>query len=139
MRLLFIVLGFIGAVLALILAVTPLSQIAYLPAIVALIFAFIAFYISKRKQSPKKSVQLIFLLTIISLVLTTYKSVFNSTEVGNLEEFELKEEASIEDSKEILEGLDLEGIDDLEIEFDDTDLENIEIEESPNLEGLEDL
>lgn len=139
MRRLFIVLGFIAAVLALILAVTPLSQIAYLPAIAALIFGFIAFYISKMKQAPKKSIQLIFLLTIISLVLTTYKSVFNTTEVGNLKEFELKEDASIEDSKEILEGLDLEGIDDIEIELDDTNLENIEIEESPDLDGLEEL
>lgn len=135
MRSLFIVLGFIAAVLALVLAVTPLSKLAYLPAVAALIFGFIAFYISKRKQSPKKSVQLIFLLTIISLVLTTYKAVFNTTEVGNLEEFELKEEASIEDSKEILEGLDLDEID---IEMDDTDFDLIEIDDLPDLEGMED-
>ena len=138
MRRLFIILGFIGSVLALILAVTPLSQIAYLPALAALVFGFIGFYISKKKQFPKKSVYLIFLLTIISLVLITYKSVFNTNEVGNLEEFELKEEASIKDSKEILEGLDLEGIDNIDIEIDHTDLENIEIEELPDLENLRD-
>lgn len=125
MRSLFIVLGFIAAVLALVLAVTPLSQLAYLPAITALIFGFIAFYISKRKQSSKKTIHLIFLLTVISLFLTTYKAVFNSSEVGDLEELELKEEASREDSKEILEGLDLDEID-------------MEVDELRNLEDLED-
>ena len=125
MRSLFIVLGFIAAVLALVLAVTPLSKIAYLPALAALIFGFIAFYISKRKQFPIKSIQLIFLLTLISIVLTTYKAIFHTTEVGNLDELELKEETSREDSKKILEGLDLEELD-------------IEIDEQPVSEGLED-
>lgn len=133
MRSIFIILGFITAVMALVLAVTPLSQIAYLPAIAALIFGLIAFYISKRKHTPKKSVHLIFLLTIISLVLTTYKNVFHTAEVGDLEGLQLKEETSIEDSKEILEGLNLD-----EIQIDDTDLNSIEIDELSDLEGLED-
>ncbi|MBO3098590.1 FUSC family protein [Gelidibacter pelagius] len=134
MRSLFIVLGFIAAVLALILAVTPLSQIAYLPAVAALIFGFIAFYISKRKQLPKKTVQLIFILTVISLVLTTYKSIFNTAEVGDLEELELKKEASIEDSKEILEGLDMEELD---MDMDTSKYEILETEEFPDLEDFE--
>lgn len=124
MRRLFIILGFIAAILALILVVTPFSQIAYLPALAALIFGFVAFYISKRKQLPRKSVQLIIILTIIALILTTYKSIFNTTEVGDLEDMELKKDASMEDSKEILEGLDIEELD-------------IETENLPDLEGLE--
>jgi hypothetical protein len=127
MRRLFIVLGFISAVLALIIAVTPLSQIAYVPAVAALIFALIAFYMAKQKQYPKKSIQLIFLLTFIALVLTTYKSVFNVAEIGNLDELELKEEASIEDSKELLEELDLE-IDESELEIETEDLEGLQEE-----------
>lgn len=134
MRSLFIVLGFIAAVLALILAVTPLSQIAYLPAVAALIFGFIAFYISKRKKMPKKTVQLIFILTAISLLLTTYKSIFNTAEVGDLEELELKKEASIEDSKEILEGLDMEELD---MDMDTSEYEILETEEFPDLEDFE--
>lgn len=134
MRSLFIVLGFIAAVLALILAVTPLSQIAYLPAVAALIFGFIAFYISKRKKMPKKTVQLIFILTAISLLLTTYKSIFNTAEVGDLEELELKKEASIEDSKEILEGLDM---DELDMDMDTSEYEILETEEFPDLEDFE--
>lgn len=134
MRQLFIVLGIIAAVLALILAVTPLSQIAYLPAIVALIFGGVAFYISKRQQSPKKTIQLIFILTVIALFLTTYKFIFNQAEVGDLDEFELKKEASIEDSKEILEGLE---IDEMDFDIDTSELELLEPEDFPDLEDLQ--
>lgn len=134
MRQLFIVLGIIAAVLALILAVTPLSQIAYLPAIVALIFGGVAFYISKRQQSPKKTIQLIFILTVMALLLTTYKSIFNQAEVGDLDEFELKKEASIEDSKEILEGLE---IDEMDFDIDTSELELLEPEDFPDLEDLQ--
>lgn len=129
MKSLFIVLGFIAAVSALILAVTSLSPIAYIPAIAALILGFIAYYISKRKQSPKKTVLLIFLLTFISLVLTTYKAIFTTVEVGSLEELELKEEAPKEDSKELLEALDLNENDDIDVDM---------IDKRPQIEGLED-
>lgn len=121
MRRLFIVLGFVAAVLALVIAVTPLSQLAFIPGVAALVFALIAFYISRRKQYPKKSIQLIFLLSLISLVLTTYKAVFTTAQVGNLEELELKEEASMEDSKELLENLD--------IKIEESDPELIETED----------
>lgn len=133
MRRLFIVLGIIAAVLALILAVTPLSQLGFIPAAVALIFGLVAYYISKRNESPKKMVQLIFLMTVVALTLTTYKMIFTTVEVGDTEELQLKEEASIEDSKEILEDLDL---DDLELEMDDSEFE-IEADDIINLEGLE--
>ena len=134
MRTLFIVLGLIAAGLAVIMAVTPLSQIAYLPAVAALVFGFVAFYLSKRQQSPKKTVQLIFLLTMISLVLSTYKLIFNTAEVGNLEELELKQEASVEDSKEILEELD---IDDLDMDTETSELDLIENQDFRDIEDLE--
>lgn len=135
MRQLFIILGFIAAVLALILAVTPLSQIAYIPGFLALIFGLVAYYISKRNGSPKKTVQLIFLLTVISLGLSTYKFIFNAPEVGDLEELQIKEEASIEDSKEILEELDLE---DMDLKIDDSDVDEIKTKDLIHLEDLED-
>ncbi len=116
MRRLFIILGFIASILAVILSVTPLSKISYIPAIAALIFGGIAFYLSREKQYPKKSIQLIFMLTIISLIITTYKAVFNVVEVGNVEGLELKEKESEEKAIKELEGLDLE-------EFE-SDLEN---------------
>ena len=132
MRSLFIILGFIATVLALVLAVTPLSQMAYLPAIAALIFGGIAFYISNQKRSPDKSVHLIFLLTTISLVLTTYKVIFNTNDNDSLQELQLKEETSTEDSKQILDESDLG-----ENDIDYRDM--IETPELPELEGLEGL
>lgn len=111
MRRLFIILGFIASIAAVILSVTPLSKIAYLPAVAALVFGLIAFYVSRQKQYPKKSIQLIFMLTIISLTITTYKAVFTVVEVGNVEGLQLKEQESEEKAIEELEGLDLEDID----------------------------
>lgn len=111
MRRLFIILGFITAILAVILSVTPLSKIAYIPAVVALIFGLIAFYFSRQKQYPKKSIQLIFLLTVISLTITTYKAVFTVVEVGNVEDLQLKEKESEQNAIEELKGLDLDDVD----------------------------
>lgn len=111
MRRLFIFLGFVASILAVILSVTPLSKIAYIPVVFALIFGLIAFYLSRQKQYPKKSIQLIFLLTIIALTITTYKAVFNIVEVGDVESLELKEKESEEKAIEELENLDMEKID----------------------------
>lgn len=111
MKKIVIILGFISAVLAVILAVTPLSQIAFIPSIIALIFGAIAMYLSKQKQGSKKTIQLMFLLTIIALVVTTYKSVFNSVEVGNTEALEIKETESQEQAIEELEDLDIDELD----------------------------
>lgn len=144
MRRLFIILGFIAAILTVILAVTPLSKLAFLPAVAALIFGLIAFYISRKQNNPKKSIQIIFLLTIISLGITTYKAVFETTEVANVEELEIKESESIEDSKDILETLDLEdvdleGLEDIELESEDLQIEGSlgEPNEEIDLGGLE--
>lgn len=115
MRRLFIILGFIASIMAVILSVTPLSKIAYIPAVAALVFGLVAFYYSRQKQYPKKSIQLIFLLTIISLTITTYKAVFTVAEVGNVEGLELKEKESEEKAIEELEGLDIDNRD-LEME-----------------------
>src|SRR5690606_19941794 len=144
MRCLFIILGFIAAILTVILAVTPLSKLAFLPAVAALLFGLIAFYISKKENNPKKSIQIIFLLTIISLGITTYKSIFETTEVSDIEALEIKETESIEDSKDILETLeideiDMEGLEEIELEIEDIQPETRpgEIIEEVDLEGLE--
>ncbi len=120
MRRLFIILGFIASILAVILSVTPLSKIAYIPAVAALIFGLIAFYLSKQKQYPKKSIQLIFLMTIISLTITTYKAIFDVVEVGNVEGLELKEKESEEKALEDLEDLKLD-----DVELDTEDIETL--------------
>lgn len=129
MKKLFIILGILASVLAVILSVLPLSNLAFLPAIAAFIFALIAFYISNKENSSKKTIQLIFLLTIIALSISTYKSLFHTVEVGNTEELQEREKQSEENAIEELEGLDLEEIDIDEIDIDEIDIEEIDLED----------
>ena len=123
MKKLFIILGILASVLALVLSILPLSNLAFFPAIAAFIFALAAFYFSNKENSSKKTVQLIFLLTIIALSISTYKSLFNTVEVGNTEELIEREKQSEENAIEELEGLDFEDIDIEEIDLEDIDVE----------------
>ncbi|MEY8870229.1 FUSC family protein [Meridianimaribacter flavus] len=124
MRKFLVILGFIAAILAVVLAVTPLSNIALIPAIVAFILGLAIFYLSKKQNQSKKVVQYIFILTIVSIGITTYKSVFNEVEVGDTEELQERADESVEDSKEILEDLDIEEIDDIDMD----ELDGLEID-----------
>lgn len=99
MRQLNIILGFIAAVSALIFSVSPLYKIAYLPGVAAIVFGLVAFYFSKQQQRPRKTVQLILLLTLISLLLTTYKAIFTFSEPNDIEALEIKERDAIKDPK----------------------------------------
>lgn len=111
MKALFRILGLISAILAVVLSVLPLSNLAYIPAIAALVFGLIAFLMARQKQEPRKSIQLIFILTIIALSLATYKSIFSESEVGNTEELQETEQKSQEEAIEELEELDIDDID----------------------------
>ncbi|WP_197276115.1 FUSC family protein [Mangrovimonas sp. TPBH4] len=133
MRKVLIVLGFITSLLAVILALTPLSNLAFIPAILAFLLGLSIFVVSKKQNKSKKVLQYIFLLTIITLGLSIYKSVFHTIEVGNTEELQERAKESEENSKEILEELDIDE-EDLEIEDIDLDTEDIEIDEVEDLE-----
>lgn len=106
MRRALIILGFIAAVLAVVLAVTPLSQISFIPSVIALALASFGFFMDKQKS--KKPVQLIFILTVLSLSLATYKSIYTTAEVGNTEELQQKELQLENESMDELEDLDIE-------------------------------
>ncbi len=110
MKQVFIILGLIAAILTTILAVLPLSNLAIFPAIAALIFGLIAFYLSKKAGYVKKIIQFTFLLTIVSLSITIYKAIFTKVEVENTEELINKEVESKQEAMEELEDLDLEDI-----------------------------
>ena len=100
---LFISLGFTAAILAVILAVTPLSNLAVAPIIIAFISGLIILFLSKKQNTKTKTIQYIFLLAIISLSLTIYKGVFSTAELENNEQLEQRDEENLKDSKEILE------------------------------------
>ncbi|MBC3759595.1 FUSC family protein [Hyunsoonleella sp. SJ7] len=110
MRQLFTILALITSILAIILSVLPVSNLAIFPAVAALVFGLLAFYFSKKTGKVKKIIQFTFFLTIIALALTTYKSIFTKTEIGNTEALVEKEEASKEEAIEELEELELDDI-----------------------------
>ncbi|WP_339895384.1 FUSC family protein [uncultured Algibacter sp.] len=121
MKKLFTILALIASIFAIIFSVLPVSNLAVIPAVAALIFAVIAFYLSKKEGSVKKIIQFIFLLTIIALAITTYKSIFTKTEVANTDTIEATENKLEEESIEELENLD--------IEIDESELEDIPFDE----------
>ncbi|NRB61152.1 MAG: FUSC family protein [Winogradskyella sp.] len=108
MKKVFVIFGFLAAILATVLAVTPLSNIAIIPIIVAFVSGLMILYISKKEESKPKTIQYIFLLVIISLSLTIYKGLSSSTEIGDTEQLEQRDEENLEDSIDILDDIDIE-------------------------------
>ena len=107
MRNLFTILGIIFAILAVVLSALPFFNMAFILGIVALIFGFIAFYLSKQQNQSNKLVKLTFLLTIIALVISTYKAVFYEAVIGNTEELEVREEQVKENALDELDNIEI--------------------------------
>ncbi|WP_338733668.1 FUSC family protein [Mangrovimonas cancribranchiae] len=143
MRKISIILGLTLAILAVILSVLPLSNLAYIPAIIALILGSFSIYLSNKEGKSKKTIQIVFLLSIIALSLAIYKSIFTTIEIGNTEELEKREQQSEQEAIEELEDLDIdeEDLQDINNELeslDDEDLNTIENElEEIDTEDLE--
>ena len=118
MKRLFTILALTASILSIILAVLPVSNLAIIPAIAALLFGLTAFYLSKKSGQVKKIIQFTFLLTTIAVVISIYKSIFDKTEVIDTQELIEKEKETKEEAIEELESLDLDELelDDLEIE-----------------------
>ena len=108
MRILVTTLAIIAACLGLILSILPFGAIALIPTIIAFILGFIAFKMAQKDGVNTKLVKVIFLITIIALVLSIYRSVFETNVVENDIETIEKEEQSKEDAIEELEGLEIE-------------------------------
>lgn len=108
MKKLFIIIGFIAAILATILAVTPLFKLSLFPTILAVLCGLGLLYLNKKKQQKTKAVQYVFLLSIIALSLTVYKSIFTVVELGDTEELNKLEEKSEEEAIELLEDIEID-------------------------------
>lgn len=120
MKKLFTILALIASIFAVIFSVLPISNLAIFPAIAALIFGSLAYYLSKKAGHVKKIIPFTLLLTGAALVVTTYKSIFTKTEVVNTEVIEAKETK--------LEEASIEELEELDIELDETELEDISFE-----------
>ncbi|MDO7173244.1 FUSC family protein [Mariniflexile sp. AS56] len=123
MKKLFTILAVITSFLAIIFSVLPISNLAIFPAIAALVFGGVAFYLSKKAGEVKKIIQFSFLLTTCALTLTTYKAFFIKTEVENTEVLDEKEVQFEEEAIEELENLDFE-----DFEIDESELESINLD-----------
>lgn len=132
MRKLLIIVSFVIALLAVVLAVTPLSNLAYLPAIIALVLGLVLYYISKKQNNVPKTVQYVLLLAVISIGISSYKLMFNKSEVGDTEALEVRANESVKDSKELLNDIDVDVIDAEETEgfesVNNTTIEEVEEE-----------
>jgi len=104
-----IVLGFTSAIAAAILAATPLFNFAFAPIILAFVCGLLILNISKKQNTKTKTIQYIFLLVIISLSLTIYKSVINTSKLDdtlpkdNSEQLEQQDQENSKDSNDILD------------------------------------
>ena len=122
MKTIFTILAIIGAILAIIFSVLPISNLAFFPAILALIFGGIAFYLSKKTGHIKKIIPFTLLLTAIALIITIYKSIFTKIEVTDTTKLDATETKLEEESINELDALEIE-----DIEIDDEELNNLDL------------
>lgn len=136
MKKLFTILAVIASAITLLLAVLPVSNLAIFPGILALLFGFMAFYLSKKSGTTTKVIPFAFYLTIAALAITTFKAFFVETEVANTEILDAKEIQLEEEAIEELENLEINDLELESIEIEDAQIENLELE-SPEIENIE--
>ena len=110
MKKLFVILGVITTILALIFAFLPLGSIALLPAFAAVIFSFLAFRLTEPKTPFIKS---LLGLGILLVSVGIGKTLLTSEEVVIEEAYEEKMETSKQEALK-----DLEALEELEMELD---------------------
>lgn len=108
MRLILLILAIIAAFLGLALAILPLGSFALIPIILAFILGMILFKISKNEGQSTGLIKIIFLVAIIALGLTIYKTIFNENVVNQDIETIQNEEDLLEDAKNELDDLDID-------------------------------
>jgi len=142
MKKIFTVLAVIASAFAIIFSVLPISNLAIFPALAALIFGGIAFYLSKKTGEVKKIIQFSFLLTMAALAIVTYHSVFTETEVASTEIIDAKEVQSEAEAMDNLEELEIDdadalGIDSQVLEIEADELERKRPRKETKVEALE--
>lgn len=108
MRSLVTTLAVLAALLGLALTILPFGIIALIPIVIAFILGYVAFKMTVKEGKNTKFVKVIFLITIVALALSIYRSVFDENVVEDDIETIEKEQKSEEDAIEELEGIDIE-------------------------------
>ncbi len=111
MRTIFILLGTMAAILAVIMAFLPFGSIALAPALLGLIFGFFALKMGKDKG--KGSAKFIIVLSVLAGAIAVVKPLVFKNEVRTDQQFEIREQESRQEAIEELEELENE-LDELE-------------------------
>ncbi len=111
MKTLFSILGLLSSILAFILAVLPTEKIAIIPAILAILFALIAFFLDKK--GIHKLLKVVLAISFISLLVITYKILFSETKTVT-EDQEFIEQTEETEKKALEELEDLPELDNFE-------------------------
>jgi len=104
------IIAFIAAILALVLAVTPLSNIALFPILLAIALSILLYQLGKKQDKSNKPVQYILILAVVAMGFMIYKSLFVKAIVKEeaQEEMNTKEQESQKESLKELDALDID-------------------------------
>ncbi|MBT8258881.1 MAG: hypothetical protein KJO49_10450 [Bacteroidia bacterium] len=108
MRTLLLIIGFLAAILGLIMTVLPFGYLGFLPVVLALIIGFIVFKMDKSQNASGKASKIIIAIGVIGLALGLYRTIFDTNVVADDQEVIKQEEESLEEAKKELEDLDID-------------------------------
>jgi hypothetical protein len=108
MRLIITIAAILAAIIGLALSILPFGSIALIPIILAFILGFIAFKMAQKEGKNTKLVKVVFLITIVGLAISIYRTIFDENVVEDDIETINRDKASEEDAIEELEDLDID-------------------------------
>ncbi len=108
MRILLTILGFIAAILGLVLSILPFGKIALIPILLAFVFGVLAFVYTKKEGKSRSAVKMIFLITIAALAVTIYRALFDENVIVEDKESIERDKKSEEEAIQELDSLVIE-------------------------------
>ena len=94
--------------LPLILSILPIYIIAYIPAVIGIVCAFVLCKINQKSNTNSTTFKVLVFLIVASLSITSYRVFLTTSEVSDTKNIQQKEQQSEEEAIEELEGLELE-------------------------------
>lgn len=107
MKKLFSILSIITAILALLIAFLPISNLTIIPAVIAIIFGLVVYFLSKPIKKFTNTLKIVFAITAIALAISAYKAFFTTAKVDSIEGIEKTEKELEKESLDELEGLEI--------------------------------
>ena len=108
MRTLLIIVGFLAAVLGLIMTILPFGALGFIPVALALIIGILSLRMSRTEGASTTPSKLIIILGGLGLILGIYRTVFDKNVVTEDEEIIRQDEESLEDAKKELEDIEID-------------------------------